>query len=581
VLPSGRVPELHLPRLTRLQAALAAFVLGMVALTTWAADVRAALGSDPFGTLLTSRALALHGTVRLDALGVPHLEQRLGYRMFERGGHQYYVYPLGASLLAAPWVALAHALGADVVDPDTEVRVQHGFVVVCAVLTAWLLLRIGRRLLPFGPALACTVMFWGGTSLASAAGAALWSHTAAVMLALVAIDLVTAAEVARTRVRWAWLGVTLFAAYLCRPTMAVFAMAILGWVAWRDRRAAMSAGTVVAALLALFAIFSWREFGELLPPYYRMGMSGGAFTATRLAGLLVSPSRGWLVFSPVLVGVWATWSLSRREWPLGSGWLLVALVWPLTLVAALSRWEMWWGGGCFGPRLLTDALPGVFLLTLRAWPVRRPRGAAWIGVAVLAMTALFSGWVHVAQGLYNPWVQHWNVEPSIDTDPWTRFDWRFPQFLHSAPRHRHRLVAYFERHPPAGDLPLVRLEAALGPDNQVFDAVGFDRMRVEGRWTLLQVAELRFAAMPRDTPLSDVSVSFGTNGRQAVRIELNEVVLFEDTFDTAMSTVTLPLPAGSVRDGVNRLRFVTPDARRRGRGDARQYGIVVKAVTFQ
>ncbi len=564
-----------------MQRVLTALLMAAVALVVALADVRPARGSDPFGTLLVSKALVEHGTVRLDSLGIPHLDQRLGYRWFERGGHQYYVYPLGTSLAAAPFVAIGQALGADVTVPDTEVRVQHWLVVLCAVATVWVLLRLARRLVPFGPAWACTAVFWSGTSLASVAGAALWSHTLALLLALVAVDLVVAAETERRPVRWAWLGVMLFAAYLCRPTMAVFAVAVLGWTAWRDRRRALMAGIAIAVLLAAFAAFSIREFGEWLPPYYRMGMSGGAFTASALAGLLVSPSRGLLVFSPILLAAWAARPLARQDWPLGAGWLLVAVGWPLALVAALSRWEMWWGGGCYGPRLLADTLPGLFLLTLRTWPVRRPAGARWLGIVVLAAAALGSAWIHVAQGLYNPWVQHWNVEPSIDTDPWTRFDWRFPQFLHSGPRHRDRLVAYFDRHPPAVDLPLVRLEAALGPDNQVFDAVGFDRMRDEGRWTLLQVAELRFAAMPRVTPLSDVSVTFGTNGRQAVRIELNDVVLFEDTFETTISMVTLPLPPGSVRDGLNRLRFVTPDARRRGRGDPRHYGIVIKGVMFR
>ena len=213
--------------------------------------------------------------------------------------------------------------------------------------------------------------------------------------------------------------------------------------------------------------------------------------------------------------------------------------------------------------------------------MRWPDGAQWLGIVVLTGAALGSAWVHVAQGLYNPWVQHWNVEPSIDNDAWTRFDWRFPQFLHSGARHRARLVAYFERHPPVRALSPVPLEAAVAVDDPVVDAVGFDRMRAEGRWTLLQVAELRFAARPMVMPLASIAVTFGTNGRQQVRIELNDTPLTAQTFDTAMTRVTLRVPPGSVREGVNRLRFVTPDARRRGRGDARHYGIVVKSIEFR
>ena len=45
--------------------------------------------------------------MRLDALDAPHLDVRLGYRMFERGGHQYLVYPVGTPLLVAPLVGRA------------------------------------------------------------------------------------------------------------------------------------------------------------------------------------------------------------------------------------------------------------------------------------------------------------------------------------------------------------------------------------------------------------------------------------------------------------------------------------------
>lgn len=578
---SLRVPESSRPPLARWQRALAAILVAVAALVVALADVRAARGSDPFGTLLVSTALVEHGTIRLDALGIAHLDQRLGYRWFERDGHQYYVYPLGPSLLAAPLVGLARLAGVDVTVPDTEVQVQHWLVVLCTALTVVVLLQLARRLLPFGAALACAAAFWAGTSLASVTGAALWSHTPAVLLALIAIDMVVADELAQRTSRWGLIGLVLFAAWLCRPTMAVFAVAVLGWVALRDWRRALAAAAVVGSLLAAFAAFSWHEFGQLLPPYYTMGTSGGEFTTTGLAGLLVSPSRGLLVFSPVLLGAWITRPLARRDWPLGAGWLLVAVGWPVVLVAALSRWEMWWGGGCFGPRLLTDALPGLFLLTARVWPVRWPDGlSGWLRVGVLATAALFSSWVHVAQGLYNPWVQHWNVEPAIDTDPWTRFDWRFPQFLHSGDRHRARLVAYFERHPPDRGLARIEPGVVLAADAPAFDAVGFDRMRDEGRWTLLQVAELRFAVAHGTPPFSSLSVTFGTNGRQRVRIVLNDTELADRVFDTTTTTVTMAVPPGSVHDGLNRLRFVTPDARRRGRGDARQYGVVVKTIRF-
>lgn len=102
------------PRTFRLaQAVGLTLLLGLVALISQRATVTYGQISDPWGTLLVSRALTSHGTIRLDALDAPYREARLEYRLFERGGHQYLVYPLGTPLLVAPVVAIADAMGVD------------------------------------------------------------------------------------------------------------------------------------------------------------------------------------------------------------------------------------------------------------------------------------------------------------------------------------------------------------------------------------------------------------------------------------------------------------------------------------
>lgn len=554
-------------------------MLGLVALISQRATVSYGQISDPWGTLLVSKALATHGTVRLETLQAPYLDIRLGYRLFERDGHRYLVYPLGTPLLVAPIVAAADAVGVDVLDYGSELRLQRLIATLVALLTVWGLVRLSSRLLPYWAALGCSAVFWAGTSLSSVGAASLWSHNLAVVCAIFAIDALVAAELAGRRVYWPWLGILLFLGYLCRPTMAAFAGLTLIWAWSRDRAGAVKAAAVAAAGLAALTTFSIREFGEWFPPYYRLGLSGGAFSLEALAGLLVSPSRGWFVFSPMLLAVCGTRRLARADGPLGPTWLVVALGWPLVLVAALTRWDMWWGGGCYGPRLLTDALPAMFLLIVRAWPVRLPRRAAeWAGVIVLAVASMGSAYIHVAQGLFNPWTLDWNREPSIDTEPWSRFNWRYPQFLHDGDRHRARMVEYFARHEPQHQLPPVAVGAILTPDADEFDPLGFDRMRAEGRWTLLQVAELLFVPAPE---IGALSLTYGTNGSQFVRVSLNDHVLFEGRMDTAATTLSVSLPPGALKPGINRLRFTTPDAKRRRRGDPQAYGVVIKQVAFR
>lgn len=568
-----------LPPLSALQRAIVAVVLVVVGGLVGNARVSYVQASDPFGTLLVSEALVRHGTVRLETLDIADLDTRLAYRGFARNGHTYYLYPLGTSLVAVPFVAIADVLGVDLGRHDAEVRLQHQLATLAAVLTVWLLLRLARRLLPFWPALTCALAFWAGTSLASTGGTALWSHVLLNICALAAIDLVVRADLSRRPVAWLPIGLLLCLAYLTRPTAVLFAALLLAWTGMRDRSGTVKAAAVAVTVLGGFVLFSLQEFGEWLPPYYRLGLDGGEFSLEALAGLLVSPSRGLLVFSPFLLVLPAVAGLRRRDWPLSHGWWLLALGWPVLLVLAFSRWTMWWGGGCFGPRLLTDALPGLFLLVLRLWPVQVPRGRAWLGAALLGMALLGSAAIHVGQGLYNPWTFRWNGEPSVDTEPWARWTWRFPQFLHSASAHRARLVAYYARQQPAFAPVPLQAGSAVAADAPHVDALGFDRVRPTGRWTLLPVAELLF--VPAGDALRTLTLTYGTNGRQAMRVELNATVLFDGTVDAADATLRLAVPAGAAQPGVNRLRFVLPDTRRLRRGDPREYGIVVKTVRWE
>ena len=123
-------------------------------------------------------------------------------------------------------------------------------------------------------------------------------------------------------------------------------------------------------------------------------------------------------------------------------------------------------------------------------------------------------------------------------------------------------------------------DITLEPVAPYFDALGFDRMRPTGRWTLLQVAELRFTPAPV-AEIRELMLTYGSNGRQALRIELNDTVLLDTTVDASDATATVPIPQSAWRAGLNRLRFVVPDTRRIRRGDPRDYGIVVKGMAFR
>ena len=143
-----------------------------------------------------------------------------------------------------------------------------------------------------------------------------------------------------------------------------------------------------------------------------------------LAGLLFSPNRGLIVFSPVVLiafaGMAAAWR-ARRTTP-----ALACSVAAVVQIAAYSFYSVWWGGHTFGPRYLLDVLP--LLVPAGALGAaaagRRPFTAA-AALAAVAVSIVIS-----ATGAFCYPAERWNTDPmSVDTHHERLWDWRDLQIV--------------------------------------------------------------------------------------------------------------------------------------------------------
>jgi hypothetical protein len=71
-------------------------------------------------------------------------------------------------------------------------------------------------------------------------------------------------------------------------------------------------------------------------------------------GLLFSPSRGLVVFSPVVLVILAAQLRGPHRWLLVTTLLAAAIQF-----AIYASFSVWWGGHTFGPRYLLDLLPAL------------------------------------------------------------------------------------------------------------------------------------------------------------------------------------------------------------------------------
>ncbi len=419
-------------------------VLAVVFIIVGSARIKGT-GSDPKGTLLVTEAILHHGTIKLDHYGAEVL-QGYGYTVQNKNGHFYYFFPLGTSIASLPFVAAANLFGLNM--QQHERSMQVAIAALTSVLTLLLLIKLARIFLEPANALLVSSAFWFGTSLASTTGTALWSHNFATLFGLLALYVAIRATRDQQVQWWPWISVSLFAAYLCRPTMALLAPFLLLFLFSYCRMTALKAALLLAALLAGFAGFSEYEFGQSLPDYYLPKRLDGSHFGEALYGNLFSPARGLLIYSPFIMFVWLCVLSRAKEFDLKKSWLLIGMAWPVAHLVVISRFEHWWGGHSFGARLMTDALPGLFLLTVYAWPATLKGVANKSAAAVLGVAVFFAAFVNTSQGLYNRYTAFWNGSPSVDEYPQYLFDWRYPQFLANKEGHEARLARHALEHRP-------------------------------------------------------------------------------------------------------------------------------------
>jgi hypothetical protein len=415
-----------------------AVALGLLVLVTHAlSPIRSS--SDSCWTIPTAASIAHRGDDDLDEYPWQVVAVQ-GYAVEWRNGRAFSRYPIGPSLLAVPGVvlydAVARLAGAasveELIAQGRAVRVEAAVAsFVVAVVTILIFVMARWRGLGTGAAAAVALVFAFCTPAWSTASRGLWQHGPSMLTLASAMTMLL---LARRRDVWAAVaGLPLGFGILVRPTNAIALVVLAAYVMVRHPRRLPLMVLASGAVVAAFVAWNLHDFGALLPAYYLPGSQPRAPWSEvpwALAGHLVSPNRGLLVFAPVvlLAAAGIATQMRRRSCDALDVALLVVLC---VHFAAISSFLVWWAGHSFGPRYTTDvlpilawfAMPAVSALGELRGPARR---------AALAVTALLIAWSFFAQlRAATTWdVWEWNSTPvNVDQQPERAWDWRDLQIL--------------------------------------------------------------------------------------------------------------------------------------------------------
>lgn len=414
----------------------ASLLIGLCCLIVYNANLRSISAGDTYPARYLPFAIVKYHTVFLEPVATVAAQGRGdgAFWMLPRpDGHIMSMYPIVTPLLVAPLYLPAVAYLNH--EGWTDARLDHVAKVMekvsasfLAALSASLLYVVLRRRAHPRIALLLTVAYAFGTTTWVVASQALWQHGMAELLIIGVLILFTRpSTVARTLAAGVLLG--LIAGN--RPPDVVLAAALGAYgLVWAGRRRAALLAASAALPVAVVLLYNFRAAGNVGGGYGLIGKA--AFfehdLLTGISGLLVSPTRGLLIFSPFLLFLVLAW----RHFPRGreERFLTVAMSVAVVLQIMLYAKTDWRSGLSWGPRYMTDLLP--FLIWMLV-PVVAALGrvglvgfqlAVGVAVAIEGIGAFaYSGFIDMP--IYA-------AEQGTDTnDMRAAFDWRNAPFITS------------------------------------------------------------------------------------------------------------------------------------------------------
>jgi hypothetical protein len=390
--------------------------------------------------ILTSHTLTLDDTVAKQ----PAYGERPGF-VRAADGHYRSAYSIVPAIEAAVvgWpLATLHIIDlTGPLSPNLIAKLTASLLSSIAVLFAFL---TARRYASDTISAVVALGFGLGTNVWALASQTLWQHESVLAGLMIALYYLTAPTVTTGGLWIASFGLGLagWARPQVTPVVAVLALCLITRRGGRLRDVLALIPLAICGATAVWLNMRW--FGHPLGAVMHLeslhplvhGVEGSlAATPFRNAfGLLFSPSRGLVIFSPIVLVTLLSLQRARDEGMRGGvlAWCLLAAVEQFAVYAGYS---VWWGGYTYGPRYLIDVLPLLVpLAAVGATVLARTRVGTIAGSAALAWSVLLA-----ATGAWCYPADQWNIDPvNVDLNHERLWEWRDPQFVRAWQRGAHR-----------------------------------------------------------------------------------------------------------------------------------------------
>ncbi|MBC7840273.1 MAG: hypothetical protein H7Y39_16805 [Nitrospiraceae bacterium] len=344
----------------------------------------------------------------------------LPYFLASSHRHVVSAYPPWAAVLALPVYLGPALLGIDPTSLQLMMDLEKRAAMLITAVSVIVLFFALQRVTLQKTAWFIAIIYAFGTSSFSTSSQALWQHgPVQLFLALTIFYIVKGLEIPRFS---AYSGFALSCMVISRPINLIVALPLVVYIVHKHRDQLV--GFLLASVppLLLFTAYNTFYFGApftagigtaVVTPSSVISTQFALFNTPLLAGVsgvLISPGRGLLVYSSVfvfsVVGMIVAWREPKYLY------LRYLSCVPLLLLIMVSKWRGWWGGECYGPRLLADVTPILCFLLYPA--VDYFEGKTAVKYVMIALTVLSIGMHAIGAGRdgiigEKTWTQYYEI----------------------------------------------------------------------------------------------------------------------------------------------------------------------------
>jgi hypothetical protein len=388
--------------------------------------------SDPLWSVDTALSIVKEANTDLDEFK-DYLEKEKYYATEVIDGHYYNFFPLGVSIIALPMVYLLDASGIDVAEANGSVQALVASLVIA--LASVFIYLIAKFYLNKTTSLLIVFIFAFCTSAWSTASGALWQHGPSMLMLSIALYLILAARNRPWLIQFASLPLAF--SIIVRPTNFISLVILTFFIFIKFRKYIIHCIVGYAIIIVPFCLYNLSIYHKLLSTYYLGGAGGGIsfsnsqFFGEGALGLLISPSRGLFIFTPIfLFSVWGVIIKIRSKTVSLLDCVLVAIV--MLHWLSVSSTGSWWGGHAYGARYLFDIIPYLiyflipFLESLKLMSKMKKTILSTAFFSLIVVSFL----IQVRGATSWEAFETWNKTPvSIDEDHSRLWDWSDIQFL--------------------------------------------------------------------------------------------------------------------------------------------------------